>query len=252
LFHLAAFAKLLDETNCPCRVAVLEENLCQAHFTRALADAFASNALQRLPLMAMQATSQLWSRAGNFNDGCGEGHIYTLPNQTWLSPPGWASQMLFTTFQPNALAVQLEATRCGMPQTAASGCVDVFASASTSGEHITLRMVNSGNASRAVSLRLVGAPNGTGAVVAAEAELLSLTSPLSANQTAYLANRGGVNPVFEPLRISMHRSRVPFDPAKPWLLPAQSFQVLLLKSVASGEGQVVLPSNALADGSDPL
>ena len=42
--------------------------------TRAQADAFTSNALQRAgPIMAMQATSQIWSRAGNFNDGCGEG-----------------------------------------------------------------------------------------------------------------------------------------------------------------------------------
>ena len=64
LFNLRAFKGLLEATECPCRVAVLEENLCQAHFTRALADAYISNALQKEEILAAQATSQLWSRAG--------------------------------------------------------------------------------------------------------------------------------------------------------------------------------------------
>jgi hypothetical protein len=75
VFHLKQFEAMLMALDCPCRVAILEENNCQAHFTRALADVFTSNYLQSQPLVAMQATSQLWSRAGNFNDGCGEGHV---------------------------------------------------------------------------------------------------------------------------------------------------------------------------------
>ena len=66
IFHLKQFEALLSAHDCPCRVAILEENNCQAHFTRALADVFTSNYLQTKPLVAMQATSQLWSRAGNF------------------------------------------------------------------------------------------------------------------------------------------------------------------------------------------
>ena len=63
--HLEQFEAMLAAHDCPCRVAILEENNCQAHFTRALADAFTSNFLQSQPLVAMQATSQLWSRAGS-------------------------------------------------------------------------------------------------------------------------------------------------------------------------------------------
>ena len=55
-FHLREFEAMLVAHDCPCRVAILEENNCQAHFTRALADAFTSNYLQTQPLVAMQAT----------------------------------------------------------------------------------------------------------------------------------------------------------------------------------------------------
>lgn len=53
------FPALLVAHDCPCRVAVLEENNCQAHFTRALADAFTSNFLQSQPLVAMQVRRRL-------------------------------------------------------------------------------------------------------------------------------------------------------------------------------------------------
>ena len=131
---------MLKAHDCPCRVAVLEENNCQAHFTRALADAFTSNFLQSQPLVAMQATSQLWSRAGNFNDGCGEGHVYTVPNMTWLSPPGWASSMTFASFQPQAKRVTWAGGfgRRGFPYQT----VDVFAAASD--DRITLVVQCSG------------------------------------------------------------------------------------------------------------
>lgn len=183
--------------------------------------------------MAMQATSQLWSRAGNFNDGCGEGHIYTLPNMTWLSPPGWASEMIFTTFQPHALAVGMggEGLRgCVCP---GPSCVDVFAAASVSGDHVTLRLVNSGNTSRTLNVQFVGTGAGrngskgsAGFRAQIKAQLLSLTSPLSANQTAYKLAKGGVNPIGDPLLISTQRASVNFT--NMWVLPPQSFQILLV------------------------
>eukprot|EP01051_Picozoa_sp_SAG22_P018266 SAG22_NODE_3029_length_2014_cov_2.338855_2_plen_296_part_00 len=247
-FHLKQFEAMLVAHDCPCRVAILEENNCQAHFTRALADAFTSNALQSQPLVAMQATSQLWSRAGNYNDGCGEGHVYTLPNMTWLSPPGWASAMTFTAFQPQAKRVTWQgglARVGGYPHQT----VDVFAAASDDGKQVSLRLVNAGNRSRALSLRLVHSSAGVGSAAAAaaaavvvvggSAQLSSLTSPLTG--AAYANQSGGVNPPYAPTLISPKISTVRFDASgeKPWLLPAQSFQVLRLTIKTGGGGGVV-------------
>lgn len=52
LFNLKAFQVLMKEVGCECRVAILEENLCQAHFTRALSDVFA--------VSTQQSISRLW------------------------------------------------------------------------------------------------------------------------------------------------------------------------------------------------
>ena len=149
---------------------------------------------------------------------------------TWLSPPGWASQMIFTTYQPAALDVEMlgggDATRCGG---GADGCVDVFAAMSMAGDAITVRLVNAGNASQPIDIRVVGGADGRPVRLAPEVELLSLTSPLSSNQTAYDLNQGGVNPVGDPLRVSTVRSTVKLGPTGRWELPPHAFQVLLLR-----------------------
>ena len=130
-------------------------------------------------------------RAGNFNDGCGEGHVYVVPNMTWLSPPGWASSMTFNAFQPQAKSVTWAGgfARQGYPYQT----VDVFAAASEDGKNVSLRLVNSGNKSRVLSLRLVhgSVDTGTGvAVVGGTAQLSSLTSPLTGAD--YVSQSGGV------------------------------------------------------------
>lgn len=234
---------MLAAHDCPCRVAILEENNCQAHFTRALADVFTSNYLQSQPLVVMQATSQLWSRAGNFNDGCGEGHVYTIPNMTWLSPPGWASSMTFNTFQPNAKSVTWTG---GIPrQGYRQQTADVFAATSDDGKDVTLRLVNAGNHSRALSIRFVQGLGGGGAaahsnatapLVEGTAELSSLTSPLTGVE--YVNQSGGVNPLYDPNRISPKTSRVEFDTSGKtvWSLPRQSFQVLTFRLKVDDDG----------------
>ena len=60
-FHLRAFEALMEATGCPCRVAVLEENLCQAHFTRALVRSQPPFLVLRLspPMNALTGTPQL-------------------------------------------------------------------------------------------------------------------------------------------------------------------------------------------------
>jgi hypothetical protein len=230
-FHLAQFQAMLVAHDCPCRVAILEENNCQAHFTRALADVFTSNYLQSQPLVAMQATSQLWSRAGNFNDGCGEGHVYTVPNMTWLSPPGWASSMIFRSFQPQAKSITW--TGGFVHQDYPHQTVDVFAAASDDGKEVSLRLVNAGNQSRALSLRFVHGSADTYSraevvVLGGTARLSSLTSPLTGAD--YVNQSGGINPLYDPTLISPKTSIVNFDASgkTPWKLPPQAFQVLRL------------------------
>ena len=139
--------------------------------------------------------------------------------------------MLFTTFQPNALAVDLR----GAPACPGPDCVDVFAALSAEGDAMTVRLVNAGNASRAIDLQVHGAD------VQADAELLSLSSPLTSNQTAYLAQQGGVNPVHDPTLISTKRTQVKFVAGKPWVLPAQTFQVLLLRLKTDDQSHVLGP-----------
>jgi hypothetical protein len=209
----------------------------------------------------MQATSQLWSRAGNFNDGCGEGHIYTVPNQTWLSPPGWASSMIFNTFQPHAKSVTwgdggggVNSTRHGYPDQT----VDVFAAASDDGKDVSLRLVNAGNTSRALSLQLLirGAPAqlpGAAAAAGGTVRLTSLTSPLTG--AAYANQSGGVNPIYNPLLISPKTSSVSFDASgeTPWILPPQSFQVLQLTlgteaTSINSEAEGAAPAQTLLQG----
>jgi hypothetical protein len=174
-------------------------------------------------------------RAGNFNDGCGEGHVYVVPNMTWLSPPGWASSMTFNAFQPQAKSVTWAGgfARQGYPYQT----VDVFAAASEDGKNVSLRLVNSGNKSRVLSLRLVhgSVDTGTGvAVVGGTAQLSSLTSPLTGAD--YVSQSGGVNPLYDPTLISPKTSRVSFDTSgkTPWLLPPHSFQVLRLRLKMDG------------------
>eukprot|EP00308_Calcidiscus_leptoporus_P022760 CAMPEP_0119387314 /NCGR_PEP_ID=MMETSP1334-20130426/100103_1 /TAXON_ID=127549 /ORGANISM="Calcidiscus leptoporus, Strain RCC1130" /LENGTH=173 /DNA_ID=CAMNT_0007409017 /DNA_START=5 /DNA_END=527 /DNA_ORIENTATION=- len=164
-------------------------------------------------------------------------------------PTGLGVDMLFTTFQPNALAVELEETRCGLNRentiSKASGCVDVFAASSAAGDALTLRLVNSGNASQLVDLRLLTA-DGRRAAVTGAADLLSLTSPLSDNQTAFAEAQGGVNPVYDPLRISAQRATVPVRSLEAYVLPPQAFHVLQLRMLPVGKGETspVVPPSA--------
>ena len=139
--------------------------------------------------------------------------------------------MIFSSYQPHALAVDRQGDPTALCGGTSTDCVDVFAAISTNGEELTIRLVNAGNTSHALDLRVVagGAGDNTTVQVHPHAELLSLTSPLSANQTAYEAEQGGVNPVHDLLLISMERSDVTFGPTGSWVVPPQSFQVLLLE-----------------------
>eukprot|EP01048_Picozoa_sp_COSAG05_P013996 COSAG05_NODE_1544_length_4590_cov_25.006012_5_plen_140_part_00 len=78
-----------------------------------------------------------------------------MPNMTWLSPPGWASSMSFNAFQPLAKRVTWAdggvARRAGFPHQT----VDVFAATSHDGRDLSLRLVNAGNRSRVLSIRLL-------------------------------------------------------------------------------------------------
>ena len=67
-------------------VAVLETNKCDSHFDRALANAVTASAAQRWSkIIVAHCESQCWTAAGHA-DGCGEGHIEVLQNQTWGTP----------------------------------------------------------------------------------------------------------------------------------------------------------------------
>lgn len=76
--------------------------------------------------------------------------------------------------------------------------------------------------------------------------LLSLTTPLSSNQTAYAANQGGIHLVGDTSRISTVRSYVTLGPTARWMLLSQSFQILLLRvaavvAAAAGAGSTDRP-----------
>ena len=140
------------------QLVVLEENLCHNHFSRALNNGGAGAGLQSIPTLAAAATSQCF-QAGSHADGCGEGHIISMPDLTWAQPPFYASQMMYTNFLSSA--VKISATPIALTKPPGSSGefwrnLTSFALADTKTGELVLRFVNDNNRSVAAVLDIAG------------------------------------------------------------------------------------------------
>ena len=212
------------------KLAVLEENLCHNHFDRALHNAGCAAGLQGIPTLAAAATSQCFSAAAHA-DGCGEGHIISLPDVTWGEPPFYASQMLNTNFLPQA--VDIHATPIA-PVDVPNGYknLTVFAAASVDGRgpaqglelvELVLRFVNDNNATVRATLQI----NAGGETIPTTAAVQTLTSPLFGTPMYDEATGGGWNSPENATFISTVNSTWVLSGARPvYEIPPKSFVVM--------------------------
>jgi alpha-N-arabinofuranosidase len=133
----------------------LETNCGDHTFHRALTEGRDLNQFFRFrnPALKGRAASFCMERSG-YNEGFAndQGLSFSLPNTTWLQPPGWVHAMVSESWQPLAVNVSLS-----------PGCAslnlsrgDISASASEDGRSVTVRVVNGGPAALALSVTMAG------------------------------------------------------------------------------------------------
>lgn len=214
----AELEEMLLEEDCPAKLLVLEENKCSTHFDRALANAGTAAGTQSVGLVVGAAVSQCWTAAAHA-DGCGEGHIYTMPSQTWASPPYYAASMAYGVFQPVALGVAASPV---VP--AQDHNLTVFAARSEDGTDVVLRLLNANNVSVSVLIDVDGA--GAAGLVEAVAQVQTLASPLFGTPD-YDAEDGGWNSPSQPLFIApMNSTWVASQQGRTYVMQPMTFVTL--------------------------
>ena len=162
------------------------------------------------------ATSQCFTAAAHA-DGCGEGHIITMPDTTFGAPPFYASQMVYETFLEQAL--QANATPLSPPLKN----LTVFAAQSPDGRRAVLRLVNDNTCVIQATIRLhsfAGVTNYSDVV-----HVRLLTSPINASSPLFDAAKGGWNSPQNPMFISPQQSTWSLS-EKIFVIPAKSLVVM--------------------------
>ena len=192
----------------------LETNCGDHTFRRALTEAADLNTF------ANEGSPRLWGRAGSFcmersgyqeagaND---QGIIFFLPNMTWGQPPFYSRQMIYQTWQPQAVAVTSDAP---LPQ---SPDIESRFSAQTSadGKTLVVRYVNYG-AAQALKVNV----KGMAAELAATAKVRTYAND---DLTA-------VNTPAEPVKVVPVVTTVPTSSLAKLAVPKQSFIIIEMKT----------------------
>ena len=113
-----------------------------------------------VPRLRGRMTSFVTMRSGHFeHSNAYQGISYSLPNMSWIMPPGYVHSMISKTWAPNALRVTVAGAGAGADELSAS------AQLSADGSRLVVQLTNAGNSSQAtaVDVQLVGgawAPSG--------------------------------------------------------------------------------------------
>jgi hypothetical protein len=154
----------------PFKVVVFELNAGNHSQRRALANALAIQAIERDGRIPIVTSANGLQPDGQNDNGWNQGLLFLNPAQVWLQPPGYVTQMLSQSYQPQ---------RVKCDTSGASSTLDVNAKCAADGKTLVLQVVNAGNAAVTAEIRLTGF-----APAKAEAAVIQLAGPLSAANTA--------------------------------------------------------------------
>jgi hypothetical protein len=182
------------------KVAVFEFNSGNHTQRRALANALAINALERDGRVPVATSANGLQVDGQNDNGWDQGLIFMNPGSVWRQPPGEIAAMIAGAYQPWAVAVS-----------GAAGGLDVSAKTSDDGRHLTLTVVNAGDAAQVARLKLTGFSPTKEA-----AQGQQLAADLAARNTAA-----------EPQRVAP--AKVSWRLGDPWVFPAHSVTVLTME-----------------------
>ena len=156
------------------KVVVFEYNAGNHDMRRALANALATNAIERdgrLPIVTSANGLQPDSQNDN---GWDQGLLFLNPSQVWLQPPGYVTQMLSRNYLPQLVKCEVTDTR---------GKLDVDAKRSEDGKTLVLQVVNLGEQAVTPAIKVT-------AFVPAKpaAQVTTLSGPLDGTNTADMPN----------------------------------------------------------------
>ncbi|MEJ0089645.1 MAG: alpha-L-arabinofuranosidase C-terminal domain-containing protein [Limisphaerales bacterium] len=150
------------------KVLVFELNANNHAQRRALANALAINAIQRDGRLPIICSANCLQPDGQNDNGWDQGLLFLNPSQVWLQPPGYVTQMISKNYQ--SLVVESKSPVADL---------DVSATKSEDGKTLVLQVVNAGEKSLTVPLKISGFIPAKSA-----AQVLTLEGSLDASNTA--------------------------------------------------------------------
>jgi hypothetical protein len=186
------------------KVVVFELNASNHRQRRALANAWALNAIVRDGRIPVVCSANSLQPDGQNDNGWDQGLLFLNPTKVWLQPPGYVTQMFARYFQPLAVPAEI---------TSSDDKLSVTATRSVDGKTLTLFVVNLDDQPRLVQIALDGfIPTKPFAAVE------SLSAPIDAANTAENADQ--IRPIRSEWRHEMKAGRADYA------FPPNSFVVV--------------------------
>ncbi len=166
LSYIDALDKIADGAKH--KVLVFELNANNHAQPRALANALAINAIQRDGRLPIVCSANCLQPDGQNDNGWDQGLLFLNPSQAWLQPPGYVTQMISKNYEP--LVVESKSPVADL---------DVSATKSEDGKTLMLQVVNVGEKSLTLPLKISGFTPAKPV-----AQVLTLEGSLDASNTA--------------------------------------------------------------------
>ena len=152
------------------KVVVFEYNSGNHAVKRALANALATNAIERDGRIPIVCSANCLQPDKQNDNGWDQGLLFLNPSQVWSQPPGYLTQMLSANYMP-------ELVECDV--SAAGARLDTNAKRSADGKTLVLLAVNWGDKEAVAQLTIAGFKP-----VHSTAKITELCGPLEAVNTA--------------------------------------------------------------------
>jgi hypothetical protein len=152
------------------KVVVFEYNSGNHAVKRALANAIATNAIERDGRLPIVTSANCLQPDKQNDNGWDQGLLFLNPSQVWLQPPGYVTQMFSRNYLPQVVRCEARG---------AEGQLDVNAKRSEDGKTLALQAVNTGDQPVTAQIHLAGfVPSKPQALV------IEISGPIEAANTA--------------------------------------------------------------------
>lgn len=152
------------------KVAIFELNANNHGMRRALANALAVQAIERDGRVAVVASANALQPDGQNDNGWDQGLLFLNPAQVWFQPPGYLTQVLARSYQPQLVPCRV---------TGAGDALSVTAKRSKDGKTLVVQAVNPTERSVAAEFQLSGYTPARN-----EAQVTELSGVLAARNSA--------------------------------------------------------------------